>query len=147
MSKPCATTARPQSDLAARNTPEVGRKRPRWSSIPSSCAGLHALCELALEQAVLVDLAVDGARPEQLLVRTSGCDPTMVEHDELVGQCESREPVRDDDRRPARHRLTESRADPRLRRRVDARGRVVEDQDTWLEDQRSRDRDPLTLTA
>src|SRR5215207_1358747 len=147
MSKPCATTARPPSDLGARYTPEVGRKRPRWSSIPSSCAGLHALGELTLEQAVLVDLAVDRARPEQLLVRTSRRDPTVVEHDQLVGEGEGREPVRDDDRRPALHRLAEPGADPRLGRGVDARGRVVEDQDSRLEDQRARDRDPLSLTA
>ena len=51
-----------------------------------SSPGLHALGELALEQPVLVDLAVDGAGGEQLLVRPAGGDPAGVEHDQLVGE-------------------------------------------------------------
>src|SRR3954451_24103005 len=48
------------------------RSRPR----------LHPLGELALEQSVLVDLAVDGARPDQLGVRPARRDPPAVEDDE-----------------------------------------------------------------
>ena len=47
----------------------------------------------------------------------------------------------------AAHRLGEAGADPRLGRRVDRRGRVVEDQDARVDEQRARDRDPLPLAA
>ena len=45
------------------------------------------------------------------------------------------------------HHLAQAGADPRLRRRVDRRGRVVEDQDPRVDQERARDRDPLALTA
>ncbi len=55
--------------------------------------------------------------------------------------------VRDDQRRPAAHRLAQADADPRLRRRVDGRGRVVEDEDPRIDGERARDRDALALAA
>ena len=48
--------------------------------------------------------------------------------------------------RPA-HRLGERRADPRLGRRVDGGGRVVEDQDPRVDHERAGDREPLALAA
>src|SRR5712691_1169647 len=80
---------------------------------------LHARRELLLEQPVLVDLAVDVARLEQLVVRAAGGDRALVEHDDLVGERDRREAMRDDDRRPAAHHLAQSGFDLRLRRRVD----------------------------
>ena len=71
----------------------------------------------------------------------------VVEHDDLVGERDRREPVGDDDRRPAAHRLGEPGADPRLGRRVDGGGRVVEDQDARVDHERARDREPLPLAA
>ena len=53
----------------------------------------------------------------------------------------------DDQRRPALHRLAEAEADPRLRRRVDRRGRVVEDEDARVHGDRARDGDSLALAA
>ena len=76
-------------------------------------ARLDRVGELALEQAVLVDVAVDGARLEQLLVRAAGRDPPVVEDDDLVGERDRREAVGDDQRRPVR-------ASPRAGRRGSA---------------------------
>ena len=78
---------------------------------------------------MLVDLAVDGARRDQLVVRPAGGDAAVVEDDDLVGERDRRETVRDDERRPAPHRLAQAEPDLRLGRRVDRGGRVVEDQD------------------
>ena len=50
-------------------------------------------------------------------------------------------------RRPAAHRLAQAEADPRLGRGVDRGGRVVEDQDPRVDDERARDREPLALAA
>ena len=87
----------------------AGRTRPRRLRAKAACrAGrarrLHALGELALEQAVLVDVAVDRARGDQLVVRAARGDPAVVEDDELVRERDRREPVGDDDRRPLAHR-------------------------------------------
>ena len=70
---------------------------------------------------------------------SSSCVPRAaiapaVEHDELVGERDRREAVRDDQRRPPAHRLAQAEPDPRLGRRVDRRGRVVEDQDPRVDD-------------
>src|SRR5437763_16868027 len=109
------------------------REAPRRNETPtpSSCARLHGLAGLddvadaRLEQHVLVDLAVGVACLDQLLVRAAGGDAAVLEHDELVGERERREPVRDDDRLAAAHRLAQAEAYPRLGRRVDGGGRVV----------------------
>ena len=45
------------------------------------------------------------------------------------------------------HRLAQAVADLRLGRRVDRGGRVVEDQDPRVDDERTRDRDALPLAA
>ena len=58
-----------------------------------------------------------------------------------------RQAVRDDDRRPALHRLPEAEADAGLGGGVHRRGGVVEDQDPRIDEQRPRDRDPLPLAA
>src|SRR5262245_11771001 len=73
----------------------------------------------ALELAVLVDLAVHRARPDQVLVHAACGDAAVLEDDDLVGERDRRQAMGDDDRRPAAHRLAQARADARLRRRVD----------------------------
>ena len=100
-----------------------------------------------LEQPVLVDLAEERALLEQLVARPARGDPPVLEHDDLVGERDRRQPVRDDDRRPPAHDLAQPGADLRLGRRVDRRGRVVEDEDSRIDEQRARDRDPLSLPA
>jgi hypothetical protein len=72
---------------------------------------------------------------------------TVVDDHDLVGERDRRETVGDDDRGPAAHDLTQARPDLRLRRRVDGCGRVVEDEDPRIDEERPRDRDALTLTA
>jgi hypothetical protein len=67
-------------------------------------------------------------------------------HD-LVGEGDRRQAVGDDDRRPVAHHLAEARPDARFRRRVDGGGRVVEDEDARVDQERSRDRDALALAS
>src|SRR3712207_8583245 len=70
------------------------RRPPRSTLFPYTTL-FRSLRELALEQAVLVDLAVDGVRREQLVVRPAAGDAARVEDDDLVRERDRREPVRD----------------------------------------------------
>ena len=88
-----------------------------------------------------------GSCPSSSLVRAARDDAAVVEHDDLVRERDRREPVGDDQRRAAPHRLAQAEPDPRLGRRVDRGGRVVEDQDARVDDECARDRDPLALPA
>src|SRR5437588_2115938 len=106
---------------------------------------LDGVGEPSLEQAVLVDVAVDRTRLEQLLVRPAGDDPSLVKDDDLVCERDRREAVGDDQRRAAAHRLAQPEPDPRLCGRVDRRRGVVEDEDARVDGQRARDRKPLAL--
>src|SRR5512133_1163705 len=66
---------------------------------------LDPLRKLPLQETVLVDLPVDGAVLEQVVVRSTGDDSAAIEHHELARQRQRRQAVRDDDRRPPLHRL------------------------------------------
>src|SRR5919205_1904489 len=108
---------------------------------------LDGVREAPLEQAVLVDVAIDRTRLEQLLVCPAGDDPALVEDDDLVRERNRRQPVSDDQRRPAAHRLTQAEPDPRLGGRIDRSGGVVEDEDPRIDGERARDRQPLALAS
>ena len=84
---------------------------------------------------------------EQLVVVAVGDDPAVVEHDDLVGQRDRREAVGDHERRAPRHRLASASLISLLGRGVDRGGRVVEDQDARVGQQRARDRQALALAA
>ena len=103
--------------------------------------------EAPLDEPVVVDLAVDGARLHELVVRAARHDPALVQDDDLVGERDRREPVRDDHRRPALHHLAQRQLDPGLGGGVDRGGRVVEDENAWVHEQRTGDRDALPLAA
>ena len=83
----------------------------------------------------------------QLGVRAALHDASVVEHDDLVGERDGRWAMRDDERRAAAHDLSQRGADPRLRLDVHARGRIVEDEDAGVHDERARNRDPLSLAT
>jgi len=92
-------------------------------------------------------VAVVAAAREQLLVPTDLEDSPVVEHDDLVGVPDRREPVRDHEDGPALDHPLERRLDLQLGLGVDVRGRLVEDQDTGIAQDRPRQRDPLPLPA
>ena len=94
-----------------------------------------------------MELPVHRVRLEELRLRPPGRDPAVLEHDHLVGELDRREAVGDDDRRPALHHLGQPLADAGLGGRVHRRGRVVEDEDPRVDEDRARDREPLALTA
>src|SRR5581483_8934332 len=87
---------------------------------------------------------------EQLLVRPFLDDAAVLEDDDPVGAPDRREPVRDEDRRQSFRQLEEAVEEHRLRPYVEARGRLVEDEDAGAAlhgHQGPGDRDPLPLPA
>ena len=74
-------------------------------------------------------------------------DPACLEHDDLVGMHDRRQPVRDHDRGPAALDIFERALDLGLGAAVERAGRLVEDQDRRVLEQRARDRDALLLAA
>ena len=82
---------------------------------------------------------------EQLLVRARLAQLALVQHQDLVHVLDGRQPVRDGDRRAAGHQHVQRVADQELGLGVDARRRLVEDQDARIERQRARERQQLLL--
>ncbi len=72
---------------------------------------------------------------------------TAVDDDDAVGQAQGRPPVRDEQRRAPAHQRPQRRVDLLLRLRVDRRGRVVEDENARVGDDRPCERDALPLPA
>ena len=74
-------------------------------------------------------------------------DAPAFDDRDTVGERDRRRAVGDHERRAARHHLGQRGADLVLLRRVDRRGRVVEDQHLRVGEDGARDRDPLPLAA
>ena len=74
-------------------------------------------------------------------------DAAALEHDDRVGAADGRQPVRDDERRAVPHQVGERILHQQLRLGVERRGRLVENQDRRVLQQRARDREPLPLPA
>jgi len=72
-------------------------------------------------------------------------DPPPVHDEDHVRLQDRRQPVRDRDRRPAVHQRLEGRLDEPLRRGVERRGRLVQDQDRRILQDDPGDREALLL--
>ena len=130
--------------LAADDVPESAARA--LTVPPPPLVGL-ARQEDLVGQALLGDLAVEVGLVEQLVVRAACRDSPVLEHDDLVGHRDRRQPVADDERRARVHQPAQRALDLGLGGGVDARCRVVEDQDARVLEQRARDRDALALPA
>ena len=81
-------------------------------------------------------------------MRAGGRDPPLVVHQhDAIGERDGRGAVGDDQRRAAAHHLGEGGADLVLLRRVDGRGRVVEDQHPRIGEDGAGDRQTLALAT
>ena len=85
------------------------------------------------------------ASVDQLVVGAGLHDPAVVEHDDRVGAADRREPVGDDERRSTGEEPAKAALDLPLRADVDRRGRLVEDEDARVGEERARERDELSL--
>ncbi len=74
-------------------------------------------------------------------------DAARLHHQNLIGPPNSRETVRDDERGAAFHEVMQPFLDCRLRLRVQARRRFVQNQDARICQNGARDRDALPLST
>ena len=68
-------------------------------------------------------------------------------HEDAIDALHGREPMRDDDRRAAAHRRFERRLHGALAFRIERGGRLVEQQQRRILQDRARDREPLPLSS
>ncbi len=102
----------------------------------------------ALEQLALVQLGI-GPPPARA---SSSCVPTstmvpVLEHEDRVGAAHGGQAVGDDERRAVAHQRRQRVLHELLGFGVERRGRLVEDQDRRVAQQRAGDRQPLPLPA
>ena len=94
-----------------------------------------------------VEARVRATELEQLLVGAALGDPPVLEDDDPARPPDRRQAVGDDDRGPADEQPLEALLDPLLGPDVDVRGRLVEDQDPRLGEQRPGEGDDLPLAG
>ena len=111
--------------------------RPRPDHVRPGLVILGTGDELPVQRAALV----------QFLVGPAVGDPALVQDHDPVGQVQRGPAVRDDQRGAAPHHLAQRGVDLGLQARVDGRGRVVEQQQPGIGDQRPGQRHPLPLPA
>ena len=97
---------------------------------------------LRLIQAVVMTLA-----SHQFVVAADLDDTATVEDDQSIGVTQRGQAVRNGNRRTSSYQVVECLLDFLLGGGVDRLGRLVEDQDARVDQQRAGDRDPLSFTA
>ena len=90
---------------------------------------------------------VERTARHELVVRALLDDASRVEHDDPIGEMQRRATMRDEQRRATRHDAAQRVVDGGLDTRVDGAGRVVEDEDARVIEDRPRERDALALAA
>src|SRR5207244_11287162 len=93
----------------------------------------------------VVELPVPAALDEQLLVRAALDDFALLEHQNLVGALNGRQPVRDDEGRSSLPQRSQAVLTERLALAVEARCGFIEDEDPWVRADRARDADAGAL--
>src|SRR6202043_1890693 len=81
--------------------------------------------------------AVDVAAVKQFVVRADVVNPSAFEDEDRVGVHQREKAVRDDDQGAALRDAQQVGVDDRLAVGVERAGRLVEDQDAWVADQRA----------
>ena len=102
-----------------------------------------------LEMLVLLmpEPAIDIAALEELVVAADVVNPAPVEHEDSIRGYQHRQTVRDDDEGAGFGDAQQIGVDDGLAFGVERAGRLVEDQDTRIAEQGSRNRETLALTA
>ncbi len=102
---------------------------------------------LGLRGLLPVEPGVKAAPADQLLVPAALDDLSLLQHEDLVGLPDRGDALGDDDRRHALAASAEPTPDLALGDRVHGRGRVVEDEDLGLDEERPGQGEPLALAA
>ena len=111
-----------------------------WATVRSTRPFGHGLGELGG-----VEPGVGAVGGQQLVVGALLDDVAGLHHQDQVGVADRRQPVRDDEARPAGAQRGHRPLDQHLGAGVDRAGRLVEDQDRRVGQERPRDGDQLLL--
>ena len=132
----------------------AGRAEPRLRAAdPKLITGLDAARQADDRSQAGVELQLGEPRVEAAARdQAASCVPSstmrpLVEHQDAVAGQHGREPVRDHQRGAALHQPLERRLHQRLALGVERRGRLVEQQERRVAQDRARDRDALALAA
>src|SRR5262249_6786414 len=93
-----------------------------------------------------VELSVPALKGKELLVRSLLDDAAVLEDDDDAGVADRRKAMGDDERGATVQQPAESAFDLLLGADVDRARRLVEDQDPWIGEQRTREGNELALT-
>src|SRR5688500_17653420 len=135
-----ATTA----GTATAATPASATNTRRRMSTPNLARSGHDVADVGVPGD---EGRVPAAEREKLVVRPALDDAPAVEHDDLVGIANGREPMGDRDHGTALREPLERPLDRSLGLRVERRGRLVEHEDRRVAEDRPCDRDPLLLAT
>src|SRR6185369_590563 len=127
----------------ARSAPRTTARRTARTRFPLPGRG-SASCGAQL---LLHELVVHAAALHEFLVPALLHDLAFVEHDDLVGAHDGAQPVGNDHGRAALQDVGHVGDDVALRLRVERGGRLVEHQQARIAIQRTRNAQPLDLTA
>src|SRR5579872_3389365 len=94
-----------------------------------------------------VELGVRPAQPDQFVVGPVLDQPAAIERDDAVGAPYRGQAVGDDEHRPAPRDVLHVVLNNTLALVIERAGRLVEDQDARIGDERAGDRNALTLAA
>ena len=103
--------------------------------------------ELLILVLELVQLPVEAAVGEKLLVGSTFAKLALVHDEDGVRALNGGEPVRNKDRGPASDHPGESDPDANLGIGIDGAGRLVEDEDAWRMGESAREADELLLAG
>src|SRR5205823_11309532 len=123
-----------------RRTPCRTRARPAGRS-PSDGFQLH------LERLLPEEVGVGATARHERIVVAGFDDPALLEDEDEVRLLDRGDPVRHEDRRPGAEEVAEAVEDLAFGLRVDARERVVEDEDARRGGEHAGERDALLLPA
>src|SRR5687768_1413287 len=128
--------------MSRRNVPALMRFCANASSIWMSSFDAMLLADLLLEH-----FAIKAALPNEFLMRAALHNPAFFQYKNLVGVMHCRKALCDHECRASFAKPTHRNLNQVFRRRIDACGRVVEDENPRIHQERSCNRDALPLTA
>src|SRR5664280_1361108 len=95
----------------------------------------------------VIEVGIESMLCEQLLVGALFDDRTMVHDKDVMRVSDGRETVGDDEAGPAGHQLCHCFLDAYFRSGIDAACSFIENQDGWICQDHTRDRQQLLLTS
>src|SRR5581483_8237556 len=147
-SRPSRLTATAEAGSAARRAPLLEPMRRRWPLLLAGQQRLRLSVELfrqVVEGRIVprVEVRVEAADGQQLVVGALLDDASALQHDDLIGITDRGQAMGDDQARTALEQYLEGLLDLLLGEAVDARRRLVEHQDLGIGDQRPREAEQL----